>query len=224
MLRTVDEYREWYRRRLLVILGRIRAGLSPSGDGRGAAWRTLLAMAARLLGALVVVGGVLLAAAYVMPLWDPLTSPPLSAGRPLSWPESAAPDVSEPRSFYTVERGLADYMLLEGHARRGLHFAILVHALDLDLQEGRLALSEEQVRSMLGPPDRVSDGPPRVWGYLFDRMGCKDTMVLVEFRDGAVARFGYADPASLPPQEAPPPADAPAPAERPATPSAPSGR
>jgi hypothetical protein len=184
MLRTVDEYREWYRRRLLAILGRIRAGLSPSGDGRGAAWRTLLAMAARLLGALVVVGGVVLAAAYVMPPLGPLTSPPLSAGRPLSWPESAA--------------------------------AILVHALDLDLQEGRLALSEEQVREMLGPPDRVSDGPPRVWGYLFDRMGCKDTMVLVEFRDGAVARFGYADPASLPPQEAPPPADAPAPAERPA--------
>jgi hypothetical protein len=76
-----------------------------------------------------------------------------------------------------VERSLADYMLLEGHAKRG---------------------------------------PPLVWGYLFDRQGCKDAMVLVEFKDGWVARFGYADPASLPPQGAPPSAGVTAPVDRPA--------
>lgn len=185
MLRTVDEYREWYRRRLGAILATLRGVKWGGGAGDAVTWPGVLRGALGILVLLMLAGGLVWGLGRGIALLEQRWAP---------GPVSRAP---EPPS--SLERRLTDYLFWEGHARRGVYFAVLVSFFDESIREGRLTLSEEQVRNMLGPPDRVAEEGYPCWVYLYDAAERKGAAVVVSFREGWAVGFGFAAAADLPP-------------------------
>jgi hypothetical protein len=115
--------------------------------------------------------------------------PAADLGRGISPEQAAAPALAE----FTLNSCLRDYLMREGHARRGPYFETLAQVLDEGVRSGSLILTAVQIEDLLGRPDRAEDGPPVRWLYDYaGRSGTKDLTLTVVLSDGKVREFNFA--------------------------------
>ena len=77
------------------------------------------------------------------------------------------------------------YLVREGAAKRGAHFAKVALALDQKRFRLNTAATQQEVLSYFGPPDYYLSGGSHITNYafLYDRYGNKDWMVVVSLKN-----------------------------------------